>query len=508
MDRANTTLNVKIAGQDLSGEAFLDIATLEPFGNFGVIIHTCQPLRLGDVVQICGADGQQIASAEVVWVRTGDKPAVEALLYHSLEMGQASYAGTNLSAPTPMQPLPATTFTNSPPNRVTRNLADQTVANLSSSEESIPCPSCSKMNPPNNISCRYCGSYIASNLAGPPSQGSGASRSDVKPTGSLSMERSLSASLSSSLSQTGPLSTGPLKRLPRERSETAALKPNKIQTERKSVRIATLTQYRKISFAALIVLLILFAATLVPVGTTTPTPFDLVEQTGCLDINSLKTERDNTNYGTMEYWTQADNGAVQFIPRSDITISQAAGEINTVRQSGVKLHGYWCPKTPATMVENPSSSQIPASLGQTWVLKPVGANADTLSEVTLRWQNGRLLLQESLNQKILDRTQDINKASYYTGLHKLVIKLNDPGGVDSPVLKEFSFYLSEQQDTIAAAEGRLTNATYQIYLGRPTNLQTESSLGVRRILTIVLGIAILATLIYISINYQRSRALA
>src|SRR5262245_51480452 len=89
MDSLNGSLKVKISGKNSLGEQFQETANLEQFGNFGVLIYTSQSLKLSDRIFICGAKGETIANAEVVWLRGGEFPAVEALLYRGSEKGES-----------------------------------------------------------------------------------------------------------------------------------------------------------------------------------------------------------------------------------------------------------------------------------------------------------------------------------------------------------------------------------------------------------------------------------
>src|SRR5687768_12608640 len=112
MDRSNTRLTIKIAGKNMQGEPFQDTAALESFGNFGAIIYTSQQVNLSDLLHICGGDGEPLATAEVVWVRTGDMPALEVLLHRSIE-----------PLPVVTPPAPVATTTSAPPVAAATNAA-------------------------------------------------------------------------------------------------------------------------------------------------------------------------------------------------------------------------------------------------------------------------------------------------------------------------------------------------------------------------------------------------
>jgi hypothetical protein len=462
MDPINNTLTVRISGKNTSGESFQELATLEQFGNFGVLIHTTQQLGLSEKIYICGGNGEPIASAEVVWVRSGDFPAVEALLYRASEPSEAAAPDTSLPV------------TETKPAAQSVSMANGRTANLGK------------------------GSYGAG-------------------TGKLADESTeRDVSISSGTRSDRSISSPGTKRLSRERREEAEPKQTKQLKQvpaKARAQIATLQQHRKIALAALAVLtiffIVAFAPAFMPAGDTDSVPIEILEQGGCLDVVTIKGQT-SEEVGDLECWTQANNGAVQFIRREDITIGQLSTELGNLRKDGLTPRGHWCPKGEGRMVEYPDSSQLPSMVRSLWTLKPIGANAATLGELTLQLKNGQLLFQETTKQSMLNRTQEVAKVVYYSGLQKFVVKLNDDSSTSasSPIVKELILYLPSDKETTAIAEGQLTNSTWQIYQAQLSSQPAGFNLNIREIISLVLGLAVMATLAYIIIISLRSRKLA
>jgi hypothetical protein len=529
MDRANNILTVKIAGKNQRGEAFEEFARVEPFGSFGMLVHTEQTLALSNVLHICGANGNPIASAEVIWVRGGTTPAVEVLLHRNLDLAELAASISEVTAPTP--PLSASasageteraagsTAANIPAATVSAATSSSssfsspvtTKSSLSTSSESteaqseqISCPNCNKPNPINSKSCKYCGVYLSRSMSSSKAEGKEALGASGESLKSISGDQAkLTSGASLPRFESAPTTSG----VRRPREEPASPRANKAVTAKAKEQQQTLAQYRKIAFVALTVLVILLAATFMPgLGGSTPTRIDVVQQSGCLDVNALKRPPANgAATGEMEIWTQSDNGAVQFL-RREITAGDASGELDKMARSGLKLHGYWCPKYDSRPA-NSNEVQLPEILGLPWSLKPVGANAASIGELTLQYKDKTLRLKEIVNQNTLDRTKDIKQATYYSGLQKIVVKFDDTtANVNAPVLRELSFYLPSSQDPAAAAQGQLTNTVRPYYLAQP-DTQQGSGAGLLFIIQVVTAIAIALTLLYLLFNFYRSRAL-
>jgi hypothetical protein len=479
MDQFINTITVRISGKNKQGEPFQELATLEQFGNFGVVIHTTQQLRLSERVSICGRKGETIASAEVVWVRAGDLPAVEALLYRNQEAAESQQP--EASAPAVETPSAPQQPVSTPRGRGATSSLPSTASNS---------PATAGRGP----------------VSGRTSATAGLSRNTDETT-----EKELSQS--GTFRTDRSLSTSSTKRLPRERRDET-VEPRQTRqlaqaAAQNSAKIATLQQHRKIALAALVVLAIFFVAALLPVGSAAPTPIDLLEQNGCLDTGKIKDQASEAGLGDLECWTQANNGAVQFVRREDITLPQTAEELSTLRRDGLTPRGYWCPKSEGRLVENPDPGKLPAALSSVWSIKPVGTNAATVGELTMQWKDGQLLLKETTKDSVIDRSQGVGKVVYYAGLQKFVVKMTDEStaSVETPMVKELIFYIPKGQETIAAAEGQLTNSLYQIYIAQSSPPQRAFPFSIRQIIAILLGLAIAVTFIYLAINFQRVKNL-
>jgi hypothetical protein len=467
MDQANNTITVRISGKNLNGESFQEIATLEQFGNFGVLIHTAQPLRLSDRVHICGQNGEPLASAEVVWVRPGELPAVEALLHRNLE----------------------------------------------ASENAKPEPS-SLSSAASHNSSTTAGNLPSATTAGSPSLTKGTATGNLSKNLDAPTERELSISgvIKTDRYQT-QIPTTSTKRLSRDRRDEIVEPRQTKQSAQAAAQnlalIATLQQHGKMALTALVVLAIFFVTVIVTTESSLPTTVEILEQDGCLEAGSIKDSAGEGAGGDLECWAQSNNGAVQFIRRDEVALSQAVIDISNLRRDGMTPHGYWCPKGKGRLVENPSVGNLPAALNSVWSLKPIGANATALGELTMQMKDSQLLFKEATKQSLLDRTQEINKVIYYAGLHKFVVKLNDNNGAsaNTPVLKELIFYLPKGQETNTVAEGELTNSTYQIYVAQSSEPQGGFSFSFRQIILSLLGLAMIVNLIYLSINFSRIRKL-
>lgn len=505
MDRSNTRLTIKIAGKNMQGEPFQETAALESFGNFGALIFTPQQIRLGDLLHICGVDGEPLASAEVVWVRTGDMPALEVLLHRSLEPVQAFAMPAptpTISAPPPVSASASSSIAAAPPSASfpaasADNSRDVTKSDTPAGNEMAFCPACNKPNPLQMKSCKYCGSYLTRSSGGVTRAAIEGAKQDPRSSAAIKSDSSTASSMSRRSRPSGATET------------TTPLPAKSIKEKAPANKSAleSLKYSRKVATIAFIVLAIILTVIVAPLGVIKPTEVEVLVQPGCLDVNTVKsqTNTDDTK-GLLDYWTLSDNGAVQFIRREDITAGQAAVEIDSIQKTGLKTRGCWCPRKETTTVKD--SSQMPKTMASGWSLKPVGTNAATLGEVSIQWKDSKLYLAETVKQKTLSR--NISKVIYYSGMNKLFVKLGDDtqASVDSPVLKELIFYVPSGQETITAAEGRLTNSAYQIYLAQPGSQQGNFPFSIRQVAAAVLALALLSLLIYLTINHSRIRAIS
>lgn len=476
MDSANGSLKVKISGKNSLGEQFQEIADMEQFGNFGVLIYTSQSLKLSDRIFISGAKGEPIANAEVVWLRGGDLPAVEALLYRGLEKGES--------------------------------ISAEAAAAVKPTEAAAENPAAASLN--------AAARGAASSAAKPPAGKTGSLGGPRPSSAASSLGKQSKASDENTISDmrttgTGSSAASSTRRLAREkREESTEIRPAKISAKEAALnreRLATLQQHRKIALTSFAAIFLLFIAALAPVGVTAPTSVDVLEQKDCLEIGSLN-KADELEKGDLEAWSQSANGAIQFIRREEISAGDASAELANLQKDGLKLHGCWCRKGEGQISEDAGFGSLPASADAVWKFKPVGMNAENLGDLTLEWKDGKLLYREAAKQSVLERTQDVNKVVYYAGIQKLVIQLNDytETAVDAPFTKQLTFYLPSGRETLSAAEGKLINSTFQVYMAQSSPKQNGFNINIRQILAIVLGIALLINAVYLAINYRSSRA--
>lgn len=543
MDRTNKSINIVISGKNFAGEDFKENAQLESFGSFGMLIYTNQKLRLGDVMHICGTNGKPLASAEAVWVRGGDTPAIEVLLHRNTDLAElragmrsmeeqmasqssaaaaASKATRALSKGTGVTSLLGTNSDSNAGLSASNSVSASDVASMNdTSSETINCPSCSRANPINAKSCKFCGVYLSRG-------GPGATRAldfkNINASASVNNSTSANNSLSPAAtanattplvnkeeSSTPPASipspvSAPAPAAKRPARETASPKQQKTNVAEKKASMENLQQFRKIAFISLTVLVIILAVTFLSFGSTafSPTPIGIVEQKNCYEIGSLKRQVSDTSIaGEIDVWGQVNNGSIQFI-RHDSSAEAAIAEAEKLTNTGIKLHGCWCQKLPTKNTND--ASALPSILSSIWALKPTGEN-QYANEYRIQFKDNVLLIKEIIGSNTLERTPDIKQVLYYTGVKKLVVKLGDTtANVSAPALQELTFYLPSNQDTAAAAEGQLSNSV-RAYLTAQPNGQEGSSATLILIVRIVLGFAIFINLGYLVTNFSQANKL-
>jgi hypothetical protein len=555
MEQGNTSLTVKISGKSSFGKDFQEVAKLESFGNFGVLIHTKQPLSLGDVMHICGGNNKPIASAEVVWVRGGTTPGVEVLLHRNTDLNEIIAINESITpAKTAMLPplagatknLTSSKF-NEPTTGKIPNLnslasanttgLNQATSNLTSSsfteeasglDQEIICPSCNKSNTANSKSCKFCGSYL--------SRSSGATSTLRSNTLSKTVQEVKAAHASSSATNsnstnesesqnkipTGPTpntnksetSSTPItttsgntgKRSVNKESRTDTTRPTRVSTQDRA-KLATLAQQQKLGIVALVVFSLVLIATFLPIGSSLqPTPLDVIDQNGCMHVSVVKRQtNDAGRSGELEYWTQDKaKTTVQFV-KKQITAGDAGKEIDNLGKQGAEVHGYWCPKAESKLATG--NVQLPKILNSNWTFKPSGEKAKEASTFSLQLKEKTLIVKEKIGQIEVDRTPDIKQATYYTGQQKLAVTLNNVASskVNAATLKEITFYLPSSQDPVAAAEGVLTNTLRPFYIGE-YNAQA-SSLDIKKVVTYVSAALVFLSLAFLGFNFYQSRSL-
>ncbi len=543
MEMGNTSLTVKISGKDSKGTNFQEVARLEAFGSFGVLIHTEQPLALGSVIHVCGGNNKPIASAEVVWIRGGDSPAVEVLLHRNTDLEEVAAINENV---TPVvtgatknliggfgdktAPLPS--FANSPSSSktpdstksggvsVSSTSTSDTSSDTADADSELVCNSCNKANPVTSKSCKFCGSYL--------SRGTSTLRSSTLGKVVQEVKAAQAASSSSTESSSGKTSTLPSSQkastLSSNKSETSsaqssdsgittpAKRPTKESRGDAPVRVsaedrakaASLVMQRNISLVALVIFVVILLGTFVPMGgTLSPTTVDVVEQNGCLPVANIKRQlTDSNRSGELEYWTQNKNKtAVQFV-KKQINAGEAAKEIEALTQSGAETHGYWCPKADSKLTPNIA---LPSVLSFLWKFKPSGEKAKDAGEVSLQLKERTIIMKEKIGDTEIDRTADIKQATYYVGQQKLSLTLGATGEkVSGPTVKELTFYLPSNQDPTPVAEAVLTNTVRPFYIGEYT--EQGSKTDIRTLLRYIFGSLVILTLGFLGYNFYQSRS--
>ena len=556
MEQGNTSLTVKISGKSSFGKDFQEVAKLESFGNFGVLIHTKQPLSLGDVMHICGGNNKPIASAEVVWGRGGTSPGVEVLLHRNTDLNEIIAINESITpAKTAMlPPLPGATKNLTSPkfnepttgkipnlnslasanttglNQATSNLTNSNFTDQEpiTSDQGIICPSCNKSNTVTSKSCKFCGSYLSrssgatstlrsntlsktvqevkaahANSSATSSNATNESESQNKiPTGPTPPPISNKSETSSTPTTSG--NTG--KRPVSKESRTDATRPARVSTQDRA-KLAAIAQQQKLGLVALVIFSLVLIATFLPIGSSLqPTPLDVIDQNGCMHVSVVKRQtNDAGRSGELEYWTQDKaKTTVQFV-KKQITAGDAGKEVDNLGKQGAEVHGYWCPKAESKLATG--NVQLPKILNSNWTFKPTGEKAKEASIFSLQLKEKTLIVKEKIGQIEVDRTPDIKQATYYTGQQKLAVTLNNVASskVNAATLKEITFYLPSSQDPVAAAEGVLTNTLRPFYIGE-YNAQ-GSSLDIKKIVTYVSAALVFLSLAFLGFNFYQSRSL-
>jgi hypothetical protein len=558
MEQANTSLTIKISGKNQRGEQFQEVARLEAFGNFGVLIHTLQPLDLGDVMHIAGNNNKPIACGEVIWVRGGDSPSVEVLLHRNTNIDEVVSVNESVvpqktamlpnlasGATRPLQmksaeslsgktsSLSATSLSGAKSVDTTKSIPSSSNSNVETENvnegETVACSSCNKANPITNKSCKYCGSYMSRGTSTLRSNTLGKIVQDVKAAHSGGASTESTDSTASQIKSGATSISGKTPSLSQPRLDTNTSSTESISSSTSSVRpsrpsrnesagnvarmsaqdrkkLEALAQQQKIGLVALVIFVLLFAATFLPIGSSLePSPLDVVEQTGCLHVNSLKRQATDLNKtGELEYWTQDKNKTtVQFI-RKAITAGNAVTEVDNLVNAGAEVHGYWCPKAESKLV---TQAQLPKNLTGLWAFKPTGARAKEAGDFTLQLVGRSLVIKEKVTQTEVDRTKDIKQATYFTGQQKLNVILNDVSGakVNAASLREFNFYLPSGQDPLPSVEGVLSNTVRPFYTGEYKDSSGQT--GVKDILMYIFGGLAGLSLLYLGVNFYQTRSL-
>lgn len=560
MEQANTSLTIKISGKNQRGEQFQEVARLESFGNFGVLIHTLQPLGLGDVMHITGNNNKPIACGEVIWVRSGYNPGVEILLHRNTNIDEVVFINESV-APQKTAALPnlssgatrpltmskaAESFSSSGKTSplslnslsgVTNKSADtgKSTPSLSGGEsepiegESIVCSSCSKANPVTSKSCKFCGSYLSRNTTTLKSNTLGKIVQEVKashsggtisdnPIDTTGQNKSgATTSVSGKNSSINPSKTEASTLSGDSISTPSSVRPSRPQrpdntgagvkvSAQAKQKLNALAQQQKIGLVILVLFSVLFAATFLPIGSSLePTPLDVVEQTGCLHISSLKRQTsDLGRSGELEYWTQdKEKTTVQFV-RKPLTAANAGVEVENLLKIGAEVHGYWCPKAESKLV---TKAQLPKNLTGLWTFNPTGARAKDAGAFTLQLVDRTLVIKEKVAQADVDRTKDIKQATYFTGQQKLTIILNDVGNtkVSTATLRELNFYLPSGQDPIPSVEGVLSNTVRPFYIGEYKD--ASGQMDIKGILIYVFGGLAGLSLLYLGFNFYQMKSI-
>jgi hypothetical protein len=170
MDEKQKALQIIISGTT-QGKPFQDLAQLEPFGSFGALIYSSQIFATNDLFLICDDNGQPVASAEVIWVRTGLNPAVEVLLHRNVDLVALGAKSHSLGEGLPRATGPLLEPLAAAPKRPSGAEFTLPPPSTFKTTEIIPTLTCISCNKPNNLassSCKYCGAYLeASTLANP-----------------------------------------------------------------------------------------------------------------------------------------------------------------------------------------------------------------------------------------------------------------------------------------------------------------------------------------------------
>ncbi|KAF0223318.1 MAG: hypothetical protein FD167_4965, partial [bacterium] len=320
---------------------------------------------------------------------------------------------------------------------------------------------------------------------------------------SLSSRNSMGGINRSELSSSGEVSTSSANKRNRS-SRNESTGSIKVSTKDRE-RLNTLAQQQKIVLIVLGLFSVLFAATLLPIGSSLePTPLDVVEQNGCLHVSALKRQTaDITRTGELEYWTEdKDKTSVQFV-RKQITAGNAGVEVENLVKAGAEVHGYWCPKAESKLV---TKAQLPKNLTGLWTFNPSGSKAKDAGQFSLQLKDRTLVIKEKIAQVDLERTKDIKQATYYTGQQKLTVVLNDVGStkVNAATLRELSFYLPSGQDPLPSVEGVLSNTVRPFYIGEYKD--SSSQRDIRQILMYVFGSLAALALVYLGVNFYQIKS--
>lgn len=444
MSQPSKAICVQITGRDSSGADFNEMAWIDQCGNFGTIIYTPIRLNLGDRLYICNPSGEVAATAEVVWRRVGESPALEVLLKRGCEV---------INLP----PIPTQIRVEDPPVK-----------------EQLPIPEKRQ-----EIPAKAQTEEIKQ-------------RQPVKSQSGSQEQRPPSPTV---VDKQNRPSDSQKRRPPSPTVEVEKRKPiDPLQLERQ----ATLEQFRKIGIVATIVCAIFLVVLLSPIGKPEPTRFHLLQQRDCVEANSLGGQSANQK-GELEFWSEDQNGQIFFFRRDDMTPPEAIEEMNKQVNLGNRVAGLWCSKEDSRLVEDAGSSALPNELSANWSLLPVGKNATQASKINFYVDSTRLIFQEDG----VDRTQDVVNAIYYEGAQKLVIKLNDMATTGTKAaVKELKFYLPRAKVS-AVAESRLADSTWQSYTASSNPRPT--SIDLRFIATLAVAVLLLFSAGYVVVNLIQSR---
>lgn len=375
------------------------MAWVDQCGNFGTIIYTPIHLNLGDRLYIRNTSGEIVATAEVVWRRVGETPAVEVLLKRGYELADLPPIPTEAAKPAPQ------VAQERPPVVEKKPVAEK------KKEEPKP------------------------QLEAPKQQNNEKKQQPVKPKPTSGTQERKPPSVSAV-----------------ETEKRKPLDPAQLEQQ------ATLAQFRKMGIAATIVFAIFLGVLLSPLGKPEPTRFHLLQQRNCTEANSLGGQSANQQ-GELEFWSEDQNGQITFFRREQVTPPQAIEEMAKQSSLGKKVAGLWCPKEEVKLVEDADSAVLPAELSASWNLLPVGKNATQASKIVFYLDSTRLIFLEDG----VDRTADVVNATYYEGSQKLVIRLNDMAATGTKAaVRELKFYLP-RAGTGAVAESQLADSTWQSY---------------------------------------------
>ncbi len=434
MNQPSKAICVQITGRDSTGADFNEMAWIDQCGNFGTIIYTPIQLNLGDRLYIRNTSGEVVATGEVVWRRVGESPAVEVLLKRGYELADLPPMPTEAAKPVP---------------QVTQEPLQVAEKKKEEPKAQVEAPKQQKTESKN--------------------------QQPVKPKPPSGTQERKPPSVSV--------------------VETERHKPiDPAQFERQ----ATLEQFRKIGIAATIVFAIFLGILLSPLGKPEPTRFNLIQQSKCIDANSLGGQSANQQ-GRLEFWSEGQNGQITFFLREGVTPPQAIEEMAKQSSLGNKVSGIWCAKEESRLVEDAGSTLLPVELSASWNLLPVGKNATQASKIVFYIDSTRLIFLEDG----VDRTAEVVNATYYEGSQKLVIRLNDMAAMGSKVaVRELKFYLP-RAGTGAVAESQLTDSSWQSYTA--SSSPRTASTDKRFIATAVVAAFLLLSAGYVVFNLIQSR---